>query len=270
MVVCDNGLWKSTDHGATFARVDGGAVTGRCETGFGIDIDPAGGRLACFTVYGNSALSFDAGKTWMRSKASHLDCIAVHWLEPKDPIDIPPAESLLSIKHESGGVLIFSRDNGTTWKTLDKGFNGVGLFGAKTFVAFKDGGILRSTDAGQSWTQVSELKPSGKAMRVFNGVGYWVSPQGLLVSRDKGITWSLLGSQVECSLGPYFGKDERQIVVMGKQGIMKTTDAGQTWKLAAPLPPGVDGNYMCQCGWDPINDIFYAGKMGKATFKYQH
>ena len=56
---------------------------------------------------------------------------------------------------------------------------------------------------------------------------------------------------------------------MGKHGIMKTTDAGETWKLAAPLPPGVDGDYMCQCGWDPINDIYYAGRMGKATFKFE-
>ena len=24
MVVCDQGIWKSTDHGATFARIDGG------------------------------------------------------------------------------------------------------------------------------------------------------------------------------------------------------------------------------------------------------
>ncbi|HEX3998107.1 MAG TPA: sialidase family protein [Pirellulales bacterium] len=259
MVVCDNGLWKSSDHGATFVRVDGGNVTGRCETGFGLDIDPAGNRLACITVYGNSAISLDAGKTWQKCSQSHLDCVAVAW----------PETSLLAIKHESGGVLIVSPDGGKTWKTLDKGFNGIGLFDAKTFVGCKAKGIVRSTDGGQTWTAVSDLRPSGKAMRVFKGIGYWVGPHGLLVSRDQGATWSPLGKPVECSLGPYFGKDERNIVVLGKQGIMKTTDAGQTWKLAAPLPHGVDGDYMCQCGWDPTNNIFYAGKMGKPTFKFQ-
>ena len=48
MVVPDQGLWKSTDHGGTFARVDDKAIGGRCETGFALDFDPAGKRLMCF------------------------------------------------------------------------------------------------------------------------------------------------------------------------------------------------------------------------------
>src|SRR4051812_2018201 len=32
MVVPGQGLWKSSDRGGTFARVDGGAISGRCET----------------------------------------------------------------------------------------------------------------------------------------------------------------------------------------------------------------------------------------------
>src|SRR5438067_1721801 len=36
MVVPDQGLWKSVDHGETFARCDGGKVGGRCETGFAL------------------------------------------------------------------------------------------------------------------------------------------------------------------------------------------------------------------------------------------
>src|SRR5215831_12146941 len=67
MMVCDNGLWKSTDQGKTFERVDGGAIGGRCETGFALDIDPVGKRIACFPVYGPAALSLDAGKTWQKS-----------------------------------------------------------------------------------------------------------------------------------------------------------------------------------------------------------
>ena len=55
MVVCDQGLWKSTDAGKSFARVDGGKIGGRCETGYALDFDPAGKRLACFMIYGACA-----------------------------------------------------------------------------------------------------------------------------------------------------------------------------------------------------------------------
>ncbi len=30
------GIWKSTDQGATFARVDGNVIGGRCETGYAL------------------------------------------------------------------------------------------------------------------------------------------------------------------------------------------------------------------------------------------
>jgi hypothetical protein len=259
MMVCDNGLWKSSDQGKTFARVDGGAIGGRCETGFALDIDPSGNRVACFPVYGPAALSLDAGKTWQKSTAQHVDCIAVAW----------PDLAMLSIKHESGGEMIASPDGGKTWKSIGKGYHGVGLFDAKTLVACKTGGgILRSTDGGASWTSASDLKPTGKAMHVFDGSGYWLGDKGVLTSRDKGATWSLLGSPVSCTLGPYFGKDLNHLVVFGRQGAMATSDGGKTWKLAAPLPPGIDGDYMCNFGWNPQRDVFYASKMGKPTFKY--
>ncbi len=260
MMVCDNGLWKSTDQGKNFERVDGGAIGGRCETGFALDIDPAGKRLACFPVYGPAALSLDTGKSWQRSAAQHVDCIAVAWADL----------AMLSIKHESGGEMIYSPDSGKSWKSLGKGFDGVGLFDAKTLVAFKTkGGILRSTDGGANWTSASEFQPTGKAMRVHDGVGYWIGDKGVLVSRDKGANWELLGSPVSCAVGPYFGKDDKHLIVFGKQGAMETTDAGKTWKAAAPLPSGIDGNYMCNFGWDPARDIFYVSKMAQPTFKFE-
>src|SRR3954467_10288634 len=55
MVVSDQGMWKSTDKGETFARTDGKAVGGRCETGWALNFDPAGKRLACFMIYGSCA-----------------------------------------------------------------------------------------------------------------------------------------------------------------------------------------------------------------------
>ena len=67
MVVSDLGLWKSSDHGATFARVDDKNIGGRCETGWALNFDPAGQRLFCFMIYGSSAMTIDGGKTWAKS-----------------------------------------------------------------------------------------------------------------------------------------------------------------------------------------------------------
>ena len=41
MIVTGQGVWKSTDTGKTFTRVDGGKVGGRCETSFAVNVDKA-------------------------------------------------------------------------------------------------------------------------------------------------------------------------------------------------------------------------------------
>ena len=62
MVVPDQGLWKSTDHGKSFARIDGKKIGGRCETGFALDFDPAEQMV----VVGKQGFheTVDGGKTW--------------------------------------------------------------------------------------------------------------------------------------------------------------------------------------------------------------
>jgi photosystem II stability/assembly factor-like uncharacterized protein len=262
MVICDNGIWKSSDKGATFERADTKQIGGRCETGFALDFDPTGKRLMCYMIYGSSALTLDSGKTWQASKLSHLDFGSTDWSDPA-------AKNMLSLKHESGGDLVVSHDAGATWKSLGKGFKQLGLFDGGVLMASKGDGILRSTDDGQTWTKVSELKPTGYCMRV-NGVnGYWVSDVGVLVSKDKGVTWTVLGTPIKALLGPYFGKDAANMIVANKEGLHETTDSGATWKLVTASPTGfpagpVGPNY----GWDPNANILYASSMGKPAYKF--
>ena len=107
-------------------------------------------------------------------------------------------------------------------------------------------------------------------MRTLKGVGYWATTQGVLVSKDKGATWSVLGSAVNASFGPYFGKSANHFVVVGKDGFQETTDAGKTWKVVAPLPPEFGaGRVGPNYAWDAKADIFYASSMGKPTYKFE-
>jgi photosystem II stability/assembly factor-like uncharacterized protein len=268
MVVNDQGLWKSGDQGTTFVRVDGTNVSGRCETGWALNMDPDGRRLFCFMIYGSSAMTLDGGKSWMKSKISHLDFGSVDWDDT--------AKRVLALRHESGGMLTTSDDGGAAWKDLEKGFSGCGVFDRKTFVATKakEKGIFRSDDSGMTWTKVSESTPVAATPVVYRGTGYWCDGTNVLVSKDKGATWTslLLASDKPFSIifGPLFGKTDQHFVVVGKGGLLETKDGGKTFTTAAPLPTGFGtGRVGPNYAWDPKHDIFYASQMTKPTFKYQ-
>ena len=270
MVISDLGLWKSSDHGATFARGDDKNIGGRCETGWGLNFDPAGHRLFCFMIYGSSAMTTDGGKTWAKSKVSHLDYGSVDWADT--------GKRLLAIRHESGGMLTTSDDGGATWKDLEKGFNNCGVFDSKTFVATKakEKGIFRSTDAGATWTQVFANSPAAAVPVVFKGTGYWCDGDGgILMSNDKGATWGRGAPMSQDKTqnmiyGPMFGESEKHYVVVGRTGFLETTDGGNWFKFVAPLPPGFTVNRVgANYAWDAKADIFYASTMTKPTFKLE-
>ena len=140
-----------------------------------------------------------------------------------------------------------------------------------TFVTTKEKepGIFRSADAGATWKKVFEQTPSAAVPVTFEGGTYWSTGKGIIVSRDKGETWTKIGAPTDASYGPFFDT-VKHFVVVGKSGFSETTDGGQTWQPAAPLPVGftiarVGPNFA----WDPRADIFYASTMTKPTFKYQ-
>jgi len=268
LVISGAGLWKSSDHGATFAQIDQGLVGGRCETGCAISVDPGGGgRLAFFQLDGKAAWTGDGGKTWHPCNDGGrrgFDFVAVDWTDPK-------ARRMFGVRHESGEVGLLSEDAGASWKALDKGFKVFGVFDFDTLVTSRGAGIERSTDGGATWTKVSYLKPTGRIMAVHKGVGYWLAEKGLLVSKDKGATWSPEGGEVKAWFGPFFGKDAKHLVVAGKEGLLESLDGGETWKVAAPPPDVKDfnGPWFPNYAWDAKANIFYASRMGKPAFKFE-
>jgi photosystem II stability/assembly factor-like uncharacterized protein len=269
MVIPGRGIWRSRDHGKSFRRVDGGKIGGRCETGFALNLDPKGRRLACFMLDGPSGYTLDGGKTWaeMKGNGRGWDAGSVEW-SAEEPV------SIFALKHECGGEIYTSGDMGRSWKLKGKAFTSVGIFDAKTFVATQETerGIFRTEDGGENWQKVAELQSAGRDIRILNGVAYWASSAGLLASRDTGKTWAVQGTAVDCSFGPYFGKDEKHIVVVGKKGWFETRDCGTHWQWVAPLPPrfGVAmPGWFLNFGWDPNANIFYASRMGEPAYRYQ-
>jgi photosystem II stability/assembly factor-like uncharacterized protein len=275
MIVNRRGVWKSTDAGKSFVRVDGGKVSGRCETSFALNADPAGGRLACFMLDGKCAWTGDGGKTWeqMKDVGRNWDYAAVDW----SSADI---RNIFAGLHESGGQTLTSVDGGKTWTKLFKQkefdrWGGLGIFDAKTLVYTEKGkGIQRSTDGGATWTKVSEVEPIGRVVTVLKGTAYWLGKEGLVVSKDQGQTWKVQGKPVAASIGPWVDpKNEKRIAAAGQKGVFRTDDGGETWtQVTAALPKGFQmprEGWYANVAWDPVRDVFYASQMGKPTYRLE-
>lgn len=273
LIVAGLGIWKSTDVGESFTRVDGGKVGGRCETSFTLNVDQGGKRLACFMLDGKCAWTGDAGQTWNSFKdvGRNWDYAAVDWSAGQ-------VKTIFAALHESGGQVMFSGDGGQTWSKLFKEAEfdksgGLGVFDERTLVYVQKGkGIQRSTDAGQTWTKTSDREPIGRLVTMSHGKAWWLAKEGLLVSGDKGITWMVQGTAVDASIGPLFDpKNEKRIVVAGTKGIYRSEDAGETWQLVSKLPSGFEklpkAGWYTNVAWDPVHDVYYTSLMGKPTYR---
>ena len=150
----------------------------------------------------------------------------------------------------------------------------LGTLNATTFVYGNGDGIQRSTDAGETWTKVSAMNPQTRIPVLFRGAHYLGTTNGLLVSKDLGATWQEQGAVVNIWQGPFFGRDLKEMLVVGKSGAFVTKDGGATWKLAAELKAKAGGflftpNWFGCYSWDPVNNILYASAMGNPVFKLQ-
>jgi len=123
-----------------------------------------------------------------------------------------------------------------------------------------------------SWTMVSAVNPQTRIPVFFAGAHYLGSTNGLLVSKDLGASWQQQGMTVDIWQGPLFGRDEKHMLVVGKNGVFTTSDAGRAWKQVAGLKPKEGGfvftpSWFGCYAWDPVNNILYASSMGNPVYQ---
>src|SRR5262249_15597790 len=116
----DRGFYKSADGAKTWKRTSAKEVKGRTEWPGWLMLDPTGKskKLVTALVYGAPiAVSTDGGAEWnfMDKKSSHIDWCAVDWTDPD-------MKFVLALKHESGDLLIVSRNGGKSFEDVGKGY----------------------------------------------------------------------------------------------------------------------------------------------------
>ena len=272
------GLWRSSDQGKDWRRLDDNKVSGRDETGWATTADQnSPGRIASFSLDGSAGWTVD-GAQWQAFTplGRNWDYGSVDWATP-----IP--QTIIAARHETTppGEVYVTENGGTSWRRLaihlqekrDR-VSMVGALGPTILIYGKGDGIHRSTDTGVTWTKVSEFNPQTRIPTLFRDIHYLGGTNGLVISRDRGASWQAYGSPVNIWLGPFFGRDEQEIMIAGTHGIFVTQDAGRTWKLAAGLKSKEGGfvfspNWFGCYAWDPINRALYASSMGNAVYRLE-
>ncbi|MBI3250820.1 MAG: hypothetical protein HYZ61_03195 [Candidatus Andersenbacteria bacterium] len=138
-----------------------------------------------------------------------------------------------------------SDDSGFTWKSISRGANGPVDFHAMAISAanpnlmygWYQGALQRSQDGGTTWEIATRNIPQIiqlVANPIDENVVYAATPQGLLVSRNKGAEWSNAsddlqgGAVVALAIDP---QDPAKMFSFSQQsGLAKSADGGTTWE----------------------------------------
>jgi photosystem II stability/assembly factor-like uncharacterized protein len=268
----DKGLYCSTDVGKSWQRV-GMPFKGRTEWPGCLMLDPTGGkRLVVALVYGAPiVVSGDFGETskMLDKKSMHVDWCAVDWSDPD-------MKFILTLKHESGDLLLVSRDGGKSFDEVGKGYGPAWIFDSKTAVIAQarsktnaKPGLLRTTDAGKTFEPCGEYY--AKALpRWHKDTLYWVAEGALITTSDQGKSWQKISDLKDGRFGPIFGKSADHLFVLTQAGIVESSDAGKSWSKAIAVPKELKGvSNLTWMDYDPLHDTLYVMKMTSELYRWQ-
>jgi hypothetical protein len=271
--VSDRGFFRSTDQGKSWKRL-GAELKGRTEWPGCLQLDPTGKTkaVASALVYGSPiVVNADGAGNWsaMDKKSSHVDWFALDWTDPD-------RKFVLALKHESGGLLLASRDGGKTFDEVGKGYGPAWVFDARTAVVAeaksKDRpkpGLLRTTDAARTFQPCADWS-AGALPKWQDGALYWLVDGALIRSKDKGETWEKCSDLKGGRCGPIFGRNSKHLLVLTGIEIVESTDGGVTWPIKTALPKDLKGvSALTWLGYDPSPDVVYLMKMGSELFKLE-
>ncbi len=245
-----DGIYKSTNAGASWVQVATGSVVGtRCSY---MAIDPANTNVVYFA--GNSGVfkSTNAGVNWTNTlSGSNANCIIIN----------PTSTQILyaSIGGTNAGQIIKSTNGGTNWTTLAGGLpGGMGriqlamapsnLNTLYASISSSGGallGLYRTTDAGTTWTSMATtpnylgsqgwydnavtVHPTNANLVVVAGLDLYVSTNGGSGLVQK-CSWSTTNSQNMCHADIHrLAYNGTNLFCMSDGGVYRSTNDGNNW-----------------------------------------
>ncbi len=241
-------------------------------------VHPLGTGMTVFAglTNGETAVSFDAGKSWSyRTPVARGYPVGGFTPDPDD-------RNGIYAMTERG--LFRSTDSARTWQVVPltpPGQLPIAVLSftydpwkpERRFIGTEGHGIFRSTDAGATWHPVPQQKDSllafatvwtivvdpGRPDRILAAAGTF----GLLTSTDGGDTWTAL-ARGATQLGArsthlLIHPRESNTLLLGTDAgsIFRTTNGGELW---SPVHPGAAGNTIRSLHGDPhLAGVVYAG-----------
>jgi photosystem II stability/assembly factor-like uncharacterized protein len=279
------GVWKTTDAGHSWKNISDGFFSVASMGAIAVaSTDPniiyagtGSSKIRSNVSIGHGMYkSTDAGKTWSFAGLRDVGQIATIRIHPTDPNTVYVAAlGNPFVPNRDRGVYRTS-DGGQTWKNVlhvsdELGAADLELQPGNPNVVFAcvwhgqrkpwtiisgstDGGIFKSTDAGETWNKLTNGLPN----RLFGRSNVGVSASkpnrlyalieakpgsGLYRSEDAGATWELINHSASLTTRPFYyttlGVDPNNsdVVYVGDEGWFKSVDGGTTFKRA-PVPHG--------------------------------
>ncbi len=268
---------------------DGGETwkpTGRANarfsyTGMSCSVDAESSRIALFFAGHESLISLDGGEKWQKIKAINNQGLSWGTVAWKSGAPF----TMITRQHHAGDAHWRSDDSGTTWTLIGQQ---VDLGKEQPRLAIYDRDILlragydrieRSIDGGKTFSKVSDYTVNACTGVRYGDNLYWTTNQGIIVSKDKGATWDILGTPIaNATWGPFFGKSEDEMVVVTEKGVHRTLDGAKTWDLLASYPDMPNAykkapwNEQCRFShfaYDPQHQILYAAGLFGSLYRYE-
>ncbi len=183
-----DGLFRSTDMGATWAKAETGLVSNRIKY-----LSVIGSTIFAGNYGGELHISKDNGKSWTR-------------------VMLSPSQKTASTRVVQCGTSIFtgtygegmfrSTDLGQNWTQINNGFanteiTGTTIIGNSIIAATRGSGMFLSSDKGGSWERINNGLTSGQITSVakFGTTLYVTNDYGVFVSTDNGSLWKNFSSE---------------------------------------------------------------------------
>jgi photosystem II stability/assembly factor-like uncharacterized protein len=244
------GLWLTHDAGASWRRVTpknwviNAAIASR----------EGAGRLVLGTERLGVLSSDDRGESFSAANSGfyHRQIVAL-------ALDRDHPDRVLAVLTNAPEPVLATEDGGHTWTPLGPGLTTEGLLRVYAspdgwWAALERGGLMRYDEKRRAWARAGSVYPEPSPTRhptpntrhpkgpvplrsvvselAFSSeVWFAATPEGLLASRDSGLTWSVFPfaplrlpvSSVRVS------RDGQKIWLVSLRGMVSSRDAGQTW-----------------------------------------